>query len=134
MMLGMAVAGDLSDAERQVWDAFATGKLVDFGTGDAEDDDPAGGESWGLDRQVRAQVLATLLCGAVEVGAGQTGGILLSRARVVGELRLPDATLKHRLKLNACRVADGIDLSEATTRTLDLRGCNIGPIRLNRAT
>ena len=68
MMLGMAVAGDLSDAERQVWDAFATGKLVDFGTGDAEDDDPAGGESWGLDRQVRAQVLAMLLCGAVEVG------------------------------------------------------------------
>jgi hypothetical protein len=41
MMLGMVVARDLSVAERQVWDAFPTGKLVDFGTGNAEDDDPA---------------------------------------------------------------------------------------------
>jgi len=42
MMLGMVDAEDLSDAERQVWDAFPTGRLVDFGTGIAEDDDPAG--------------------------------------------------------------------------------------------
>ena len=39
----------------------------------------------------------------------------------------------HRLRLNKCSVADGIDLSEATTRTLDLRGCHVGVIRLYRA-
>lgn len=133
MMLGMVVARDLSDAERQVWDAFATGKLVDFGTVNAEDNDPARGESWGLDRQVHAEVLAKLLCGAVDVQAGPTGGIYLNRARVIGELRLPDATLKHRLRLSDCYLADGIDLSETTTRTLDLRGCRIGAIRLYNA-
>lgn len=52
MILGMAVAGGLSDAERRVWEAFPTGELVDFGTGDAEHDDPAGGEDWGPERQV----------------------------------------------------------------------------------
>src|SRR5277367_2993537 len=77
MMPGMAVAGDLSDAERRVWDAFPTGAPVAFGTGRAEDDDPAGGEGWGPDRQVRAEVLAALLYGAVEVQPGPAGEIHL---------------------------------------------------------
>ena len=83
-MLAMVAAGDLSDAERRVWDAFPTGRPVRFGTGNAEDDDPAGGEGWGPDRQVRAEVLAALLCGAVEVEPGQAGEIYLGRARIIG--------------------------------------------------
>jgi hypothetical protein len=131
MMLGMVDIGDLSDAERQVWDAFPTGRLVDWGTGNAEDDDPVGGADWGLDRQVRAEVLAALLSGAVEVEPGQVGEICLDRARIIGKLDLPGATFKHRMRLNACHVADGIDLSEATIRTLHLRGCHVGMIRLS---
>ena len=106
---------------------------MEFGTGNAEDDDPAGGEGWGPDRQVRAEVLAALLCGAVEVEPGQAGEIHLDRARVIGKLKFPGATFKHRLRLSECYIADGIDLSEATTRTLDLRGCHVGAIRLDRA-
>ena len=133
MMLAMVIAGDLSDAERRVWDAFPTGRPVVFGTGNAKDDDPAGGEGWGPDRQVRAEVLAALLCGAVEVEPGQAGEIHLDRARVIGKLKSPGATFMHRLRLSECYIADGIDLSEATTRTLDLRGCQVGAIRLDRA-
>jgi hypothetical protein len=133
MMLGMVVTGNLSDAERRVWDAFPAGRLVEFGTGNAEDDNPAGGEGWGLDRQVRAEVLAALLCGAVEVKPGQVGAIHVARARIIGKLELPGATFKHRLRLNECYVGDGIDLSEATTRTLDLRGCHVGAIYLYSA-
>jgi hypothetical protein len=130
MMLGMVAAGDLSDAERRVWDAFPTGKLVVFGTGNAEDDDPAGGEGWGPDRQVRAEVLVTLLCGAVEVDPGQASGICLDRVCVIGKLGFPGATFKHRLRLNRCYVADGVDLTEATTQTLRLEGCHVGAINL----
>jgi hypothetical protein len=133
MTLGMVAAGDLSDAERRVWDAFPTGRPVDFGTGTAEDDDPGGGEGWGPDRQVRPEVLAALLCGAVEVEPGQVGEILLDRARVTGKLKLPGATVKHRLWLNQCSIAGGIDLSEATTRGLRLRGCRVGAVQLDRA-
>ena len=131
-MLGMVAAEDLSDAERRVWDAFPTGQLVDFGTGNAEDDDPAGGEGWGPDRQVRAEVLAALLCGAVEVEPGHVGEVYLHRARITGALRLPGATFKYRLRLNECYVPDGIDLADATTRTLDLSGCRVGAIRIER--
>jgi lactam utilization protein B len=133
MMLAMVIAGDLSDAERRVWDAFPTGRPVVFGTGNAEDDDPAGGEGWGPDRQVRAEVLAALLCGAAEVEPGQAGEIHLDRARIIGKLRSPGATFKHRLRLERCYVGDGIDLSEATTRTLGLRGCHVGAMRLGYA-
>jgi len=130
MMLGMAVAGDLSAAEQRVWDAFPAGRFVDFGPGKAEGGDPAGGEGWGPDRQVRAEVLAALLCGAVEVEPGQVGEVYLARARIAGKLDLPGATFKHRLRLNECYLADGIDLSEASTRTLILQGCHVGAIRL----
>ena len=132
-MLGMVVTEDLWDAERRVWDAFPTGRPVELGTGDAEDGDPARGEGWGPDRQVRADVLAALLCGAVEVEPGQVGEIYLDRAHITGKLKLRGATLKHRMRLNACYVPDGIDLSEATAGTLELRGCRVGPIRLGRA-
>jgi hypothetical protein len=97
-------------------------------------DDPAGGDGWGPDRQVRAEVLAALLCGAVGVEPGRAAGVHLQRARVTGKLDLPGATFMHRLRLDKCYVADGIDLPEATTRTLDLRGCQVGAVRLYRAT
>jgi hypothetical protein len=116
MMLSMVVAGDLSDAERRVWDAFPTGGLVEFGTGKVKDDNPASGQGWGLDREVRADVLAALLCGAVEVRPGQIGEIHLGRARVTGELSLAGTTIKHRLRLTGCYIAEGIDLSEAVAR------------------
>ena len=77
-MLGMVVAGGLSDAERRVLDAFPTGSLVEFGTGNAEDD-PACGEGWGPDRQVHAELLVALLCDAVEVEPGQASEIHLDR-------------------------------------------------------
>jgi hypothetical protein len=91
------------------------------------------GEGLGPDWQVRAEVLAALLCGAVEVEPGQVGEIHLDRARIIGKLELPGATFRHRLRLNECHIADGIDLSGATTRTLNLRGCHVGAIRLDHA-
>jgi hypothetical protein len=133
MMHGMVVAEDLSDAERRVWDAFLTGTLAEFGTGNEEEDDPAGGESWGPDRHVCAELLAALLCGAVEVEPGQVGEVHVGRARVIGKLKLSDATLRYRLRLTGCYIADGIDLIEAKTRTLDLRGSYVGALYLYAA-
>jgi hypothetical protein len=133
IILGMVVVRDLSDAEQRVWAAFSCGGLVSFGTGNARDDDPAGGESWGLERQVRAEVLAALLSGAVEVEPGQIGGIHLERARICGKLELLGGRITHRLRMNNCYIPDGIDLSETTTRSLDLRNCHAGAMRFYRA-
>lgn len=131
-MLSMIVAGDLSRAEQRVWDAFPAAKLVDFGIEKAEEDDATSGEGWGPERQVRAEVLAALLCGAIEVEPGQAGGIHLARARIIGKLDLPGATFKHSLRLYRCFVEDGLDLSEATTRRLSLSGSYAGAMRLYR--
>ncbi len=79
---------------------------------------------------MRAEVLAALLTGSLEVGPGQVGAVYLDRARITGKLELPGATLKHRLRLNSCHVADGFDLSEATSPTLSLYRCYVGAIRL----
>jgi hypothetical protein len=106
---------------------------VDFGTGDAEDDDPEGGEGWGEDRQVRAEVLVALVSGAFKVEPGQAGAVYLQHARVIGKIDLPGGAFRHPLWFEECRIADGIDLSEATTRTLVLTDCYVGPSRLVRA-
>ena len=64
-MAGVGVAENLSESEQRVWDAFATGSLVDFRTRNAAGDDPAAGRGRGPHRQVRAEVVCALLHGAV---------------------------------------------------------------------
>src|ERR1700722_3256090 len=133
MMLGMVTVDDLTDAERRIWEAFPAGKLVTFGTGNVEEEDPVSGEGWGPERQVRAETIAPLLCGALELEPGQVGGVHVQRARITGKLEVPGGEFVHRLRLDQCFVGDGIDLSGATTKTLDLQGCHIGGIYIRGA-
>ena len=72
---------------------------MDLRTGNAEDDDPGRGERWGPGRQVRAEVLVALLCGAVEVEPGQAGVVNLLGARVSGKIGPPGVVFQHALQL-----------------------------------
>jgi hypothetical protein len=124
----MVALEELSDTERLVWDAFPTGRLVNLLTGTAEDDDPAAGEHWGEDRQVRAEVLLALLSGAVRAEPGQAGVVNVQGARVVGSIGLPGATFSHAFSLNRCYIGDGIDLTAATTASVCLSNCHVGRV------
>jgi hypothetical protein len=126
---GVRIAGGLSDAEWRVMNAFPTGSLVELGTGNVEDD-PACTRGWRPDQLVRAEFLVSLLCGAVEAEPGQVAEINIDGACVIGELGFPGVTFKHRLRLNNCYVPDGINLTEATVRTLRLDGCHVAVIYL----
>jgi hypothetical protein len=119
---------DLSDTEQMVWHAFPEGARVDLRTGDWEDDDPGRGAVWGEDRQVRAEVLLALLCGAVRVPSGQVGQVWLWGARIIGKIELQGGEFVHRMLLGQCHIADGINLTESVTRTLCLDQCYVGPI------
>jgi hypothetical protein len=126
---GVRIAGGLSDAELRVFNAFPTGSLVKLGTGNAKGDPPCR-EGWGPDQLVRAGFLVSLLCGAVEVEPGLVGAVNIQGACVIGELGFPQVTFKHRLRLRNCYVPDGINLEEATVRTLLLDGCRVAAIYL----
>jgi hypothetical protein len=123
------IAGGLSDAEVRVFKAFPSGSLVKLGSGNAKDD-PECTAGWGPDQLVRAGFLASLLCGAVEVEPGLVGAVNIEGACIIGELGFPQVTFKHRLRLRNCYLPDGINLEEASVRTLLLDGCRIAAIYL----
>jgi hypothetical protein len=130
MIAGVGAAGGLSESEHRVWEAFATGRLVDFGAGNEADDDPAGGGGWGPHRQVQAEVVAALLCGAVSPEPGRAGRVWLRCASIAGRIDLQDAEVKHALRLEWCHVGGGADLADATCRAIMLIGCQLGPVNL----
>jgi hypothetical protein len=126
----MDMPSGLSDPERRMWEAFVSGANVDFRMGSSRADDPEHGGDWGRRRQVRAEILARLLCGEVAVPPGGIGSVRLVGARIIGDILLQDVELKHSLWLEGCHVAGTIDLTEAETRSLQLDNCYLGPVRM----
>ena len=126
----MKIPDGLSAAERQAWEGFPAGSNVDFTTGDATEDEPANGGDWGPERQVRAEVLARLLCGEASVQPGEIGSVRLVGARIIGDLLLQDINVRHSLWLEGCHMTGWIDLTMATTRSLQLDNCYLGSIRM----
>ncbi|UBU17908.1 translocation/assembly module TamB domain-containing protein [Nonomuraea gerenzanensis] len=117
--------GELRGAERALLTAFVHGTWLDLRAGDAEEDDPAGGESWGPARTVRAEVIRALLLGAAEAEPGWAPAIRLRGARVVGRLDLMGATVEHPLSCEHCFFDSGLRLVEATTKTVRIVGSRL---------
>ncbi|WP_330334936.1 membrane-associated oxidoreductase [Streptomyces sp. NBC_00536] len=90
---------DLTPAERRVWDAFPRGEGVDFR--EHPDATGAGGETWGPERTVRAEVLSALLLGG-PTAEGQVAGLNIRGARITGKLNLKYAVVEHPIRLRAC--------------------------------
>jgi hypothetical protein len=130
-MIGEA---ELTVAEQRVWEAFPTGEIVDFREGHAEADDVTHAAKWSSERQVRSEVIAALLCGAVNPEAGVAPRIFLRGVRINGRLHLSGLTLIYRLLLEDSWIGDGLDLESSVTPDLSLRRCYLGPIVLARAT
>jgi hypothetical protein len=118
MMAAMVVADGMSNAEQEVEGAFPTGAPVDLSGRNA------------ANREVRAEVLLALLCGAVSVPPGQVGEVNLRGARIVGPIKLWGGEFSHGLFLKQCIIPEGIDLTGTTTRSLWLTECRVGPVRL----
>ncbi|MGA4542204.1 oxidoreductase [Uniformispora flossi] len=134
-----AIPSDLSDAERQVWEAFRTGDVCDFaGRGVTYSADwalPRGdlGADWGPERTIRAEFLARLLLDGPDPVAGRTPGLHLTGARIVGDLRLRGARVDAYVDLRGCRFENRIDLGDATTNTLRIIGSVLNGVRARRA-
>ncbi|MFJ2769644.1 membrane-associated oxidoreductase [Streptomyces sp. NPDC087300] len=142
----------LSDAERQVWEAYPLGRRVDFRERDREPADLGAG--WGPERTVRAAVLRALLVGGPRQD-GEIAALRLHGARIIGQLDLQYAEVAAPVHLWSCHFDEELDLYGAQLRQLNLgwsvlpgingnslrvdgsvrmTGCRIrGPVRLGGA-
>ncbi len=116
---------DLTDSERKVWEAAATGTLVDLRVGDRTLDSPERWAEWGTERTIRAEVIADLLIGDGEAAAAPFRGVCLRGARITGDLNLEATTLRYPLALLDCSFASAINLNEATAVSVRLSGSHV---------
>jgi hypothetical protein len=120
---------DLTDTECKVWQAAATGTLVDLRTDDPKLDSPEKGAQWGPERTVRAEVIAALLLGGGEAASVAVRRVRLQGARITGELDLEAATLRCPLALLDCSFASAINLDEAIAPSVRLSGSHTPTVR-----
>lgn len=107
---------DLTGVERRLWAAYPTGSWVDLGgerpTGDA-----------GLERTVRAEVVAALLLGACAAQSGRVPAVRLRGARITGRLNVAGGDLGCALRLRDCHLDQTPKLSNAQARRIRMTGC-----------
>jgi hypothetical protein len=96
--------------------------------------DPKSANTWGKDRTIRAPLLVWLLSNPDAAKLVDPSGIGVAGARIDGELDLSYLTIGLPLTLITCSIADGIDLSFAHIRSIDLRKSWTGQIALNQTT
>ncbi len=100
---------------------------------DAPINDPGHGESWGPERTIRAAVLVWLCSDPAASRLVHPSGPGIIAARISGSLDLSYQNVPFPLTLVRCVIKDGVDISYARLRGLDLRACVTGQIVGTRA-
>ncbi|GIH09219.1 hypothetical protein Rhe02_72860 [Rhizocola hellebori] len=115
---------ELTQAEKRLWANFATGEELRLG-----EDDPLGDDfdaaTWGADRQIRAEVIASLMLGAAEGVAGQSSRVYLTGAHIVGPLVLNGATLTQELAIINSYFDTAPDFGNVQARSIWLDSCRM---------
>lgn len=123
--------GTLTGAELTMLRAAPTRKLAWASKSEDPDDpfnDAAKAEAWGKERTIRAELLAWLLSDPEASKLVHPSGVGLAAARIVGKLDLSYLEVIHPLTLLDCSIPDGIDLSHARVKSIDLRRSWTGTI------
>ncbi|KOU78059.1 oxidoreductase [Streptomyces sp. MMG1533] len=122
----------MTSVERELWDAFPTGRPVDLRT-DGADDDPANGDGWGSERTIRAGVVAALLLGGNPGQPGTVPALRLAGARISGTLDLGGAEIGHGMWFEECWFEQAVGFYGAATRTIAIKGSTIPGVDLTMA-
>jgi hypothetical protein len=115
----------LTPAERRLLARVADGEEADFSAPDEGQNDPTQGAAWGPERTIRAAFLHWLCTDAQAAACVPPRGIRIRGARIEGPLDFEGATLAHRLSLIRCAIPEGILLTDARARRIDLSGSYI---------
>jgi len=123
--------GELSRAEVLLLRSAPGRDLEWAGPKDDPDDpsnDPLHAESWGPERTIRAPLLVWLASDPATSRLVHPSGAGIKAARIAGLLDLSYQTVKFPLTLIRCAIKEGVDISNARIRGLDLRASATGPI------
>ncbi|WP_448601274.1 hypothetical protein [Thermoflexus hugenholtzii] len=112
----------LTPAEQQLLNVVKSDEEADFSSPDEAQNDPAQGAAWGSERTIRAALLHWLCTDPQAAACVPPKGIRIRGARIQGPLDFEGATLLHRLFLIRCAIPEGILLTDARTRRIDLSG------------
>jgi hypothetical protein len=115
----------LTPAERRLLERVADGEEADFSAPDEGQNDPTQGAAWGPERTIRAAFLHWLCTDAQAAACVPPKGIRIRGARIEGPLDFEGARLLHRLSLIRCAIPEGILLTDARARRIDLSGSYI---------
>jgi uncharacterized protein YjbI with pentapeptide repeats len=115
----------LTPAERRLLARVADGEEADFSAPDEGQNDPTQGAAWGPERTIRAAFLHWLCTDAQAAACVPPKGIRIRGARIEGPLDFEGARLLHRLSLIRCAIPEGILLTDARARRIDLSGSYI---------
>jgi len=116
---------EMTPPERELWNAFPEGRLVDLRVGAPDEDDPAEGAGWGPERTLRAAVVTALARGANAAPPGAVTALRVAGARITGQLDLAGAEIGHLLRFEDCWFEEGPSLYGAATRTIGIVGCHV---------
>lgn len=120
----MGSESNVTDAERRILQAAATGEWIGLGKGNKQTDDPANAAHWSRYRTVHAEFLIELLTGRHAQRSGPLWAVRLSGARIVGSLDLAYASIKCPMLLHFCYFEDPVYLTRADAPLISLAGCH----------
>jgi hypothetical protein len=123
--LGRVRFPDLSEPEGKLLRAAVQGTVAWLGPSSRDDDstnDPSNAVHWGLERNVRAEVLRWLCVDRSSQDRVDPTGVRLHGAKIVGNLDLSFARLPFPLALVRCRMNDDLVLTSAEIPALILDG------------
>lgn len=119
---GLLEPSELWPTEQQLCLKASEGGVLDLRSRQPGQDDPARGQEWGTERQIRAQVLFQLVTGQGPVLVDSVVAVRLQGARILGRLNLGGSTLRCSLELSQCYLRHRLDLAKAEAPNISLQG------------
>jgi hypothetical protein len=95
---------------------------------DDPSNDPAHADKWGMEREVRADLIRWLCVDPRAKALIDPQGIRLLGARIIGQLYLADVTISFAITLRNCSIGERMTFEHASLPRLDLGGCYTGEI------